>query len=97
MSHTKSTPQLSKIARRMYGKFVPRVRGEHEALPALVQERERQFQERIHQLNTALSASRVCNAAMQHTTYRTGDGEVIQQVRPGSMRAYGLPSRGIKA
>jgi len=36
MSHTKSTPQLSKIARRMYGKFVPRVRGEHEALPVQV-------------------------------------------------------------
>lgn len=28
---------------------------------------------------------------------RLRDGEVIQQVRPGSMRAYGLPSRGIKA
>ena len=36
MSHTKSTPQLSKTVRRMYGKFVPRVRGEHEALPVQV-------------------------------------------------------------
>ena len=36
MSHTKAQPNLSKIARRRYGKFVPRVRGEHEALPVQV-------------------------------------------------------------
>ena len=36
MSHTKAQPNLSKIARRMYGKFVPRVRGEHEALPVQI-------------------------------------------------------------
>ena len=36
MSHTKAQPNLSKTARRMYGKFVPRVRGEHEALPVQV-------------------------------------------------------------
>ena len=36
MSHTKAQPNLSKTVRRMYGKFVPRVRGEHEALPVQV-------------------------------------------------------------
>lgn len=46
---------------------------------------------------TSPLGNRICNAAKRNTTYRTGDGEVIQQVRPGSMRAYGLPSRGIKA
>jgi hypothetical protein len=30
-------------------------------------------------------------------TYRTGDGDVVQSVRPGSMDAYGLPSKGIGA
>ena len=31
----------------------------------------------------------------QRTTYRTGDGDhTVQAVRPGSMDAYGLPSRG---
>jgi hypothetical protein len=28
------------------------------------------------------------------TTYRTGDGEVLQQIRPGSQDAMKLPSRG---
>ncbi len=31
----------------------------------------------------------------QRTTYRTGDGDhTVQAVRPGSMDAYSLPSRG---
>jgi hypothetical protein len=30
-------------------------------------------------------------------TYRTGDGEVQTVPRPGSLRAYSLPSRGIGA
>jgi hypothetical protein len=29
-------------------------------------------------------------------TYRTGDGEVTQHVRPGSTHAFTLPSRGFK-
>lgn len=52
---------------------------------------------RAKELALQANTQRVCNAGMRGTTYRTGDGEVIQQVRPGSMRAYGLPSRGIKA
>jgi len=28
-------------------------------------------------------------------TYRTGDGDIFQQMRPGSMDAYKLPSRGL--
>lgn len=28
--------------------------------------------------------------------YRTGDGEVLQHLRPGSMHAYTLPSRGFR-
>jgi hypothetical protein len=30
------------------------------------------------------------------TTYRTGDGEVFQQMRPGAEDALQLPSRGFK-
>jgi hypothetical protein len=30
------------------------------------------------------------------TTYRTGDGEVFQQMRPGAEDALKLPSRGFK-
>lgn len=41
-----------------------------------------------------LDDSRICNASMRDTTYRTGDGEVIQQPRLGSLRAFTLPSRG---
>ena len=38
---------------------------------------------------------RICNAAMKDTTYVPGDGEVVQEPRPGSMHAYTLPSRGV--
>lgn len=37
---------------------------------------------------------RICNAAMKDTTYVPGDGEVVQELRPGAMHAYTLPSRG---
>ena len=36
MSHTKSTEHLSKTVRRLYGKFTPRKRAEHEVGPVQV-------------------------------------------------------------
>ena len=32
----------------------------------------------------------------ERNTYRTGDGEVLQQIRPGAEDALRLPSRGFK-
>lgn len=72
-------------------------RGAHTMLPGLIQERQRMFDERMRAINTtpvSLDDSRICNASMRDTTYRTGDGEVIQQPRPGSLHAFTLPSRG---
>jgi len=66
----------------------------HLMMPTAKLARQRMFEERLRKVQTP-SAQRICNAAMQHTTYRTGDGEVVQQVRPGAMHAYSLPSRGM--
>jgi hypothetical protein len=63
-------------------------------MPTAKLARQRMFDERLRKVQTS-SAQRICNAAMQHTTYRTGDGEVVQAERPGSMHAYTLPSRGV--
>lgn len=38
----------------------------------------------------------ICNSTTRDR-YRTGDGEVVQAMRPGSERAAGLPSKGIGA
>ena len=45
---------------------------------------------------TVATGIRICNT---NTTgsYRTGDGEVRQAIRPASEVAFTLPSRGIKA
>lgn len=63
-------------------------------LPALIKEREREFDARMARLALPASQVRMCNAT-QPGTYRTGDGEVLQATRPGSAQAYTLPSRGI--
>lgn len=64
-------------------------------LPGLVQERQRMFDERMRNHSSASATPiKICNAGMGHTSYRTGDGEVIQQPRPGSLHAFTLPSRG---
>jgi len=67
-------------------------------MPGIVAERHRMYAERLAALGHAVAAAgtaRICNAAVRET-YRTGDGEVVQQVRPGSMVAYSLPSRGYR-
>lgn len=63
-------------------------------LPGAMLERQRMFDARLRKAQVP-ATGRICNAAMQHTTYRTGDGEVVQEVRPGAMHAYTLPSRGM--
>lgn len=64
-------------------------------LPGLIQERERMFNERMRALSRPPAEFRVCNATMPtDAPYRTGDGEVAQAVRPGSMDAYALKSVG---
>lgn len=66
-------------------------------MPGIVAERHRLYAERLAALGKEVAdagVARICNAAMRGKPYRTGDGEVVQQVRPGSMVAYGLPSRG---
>lgn len=70
-------------------------RGAHTMLPGLVQERERMYQERVSNRGNYVPV-RLCNASMRGTTYRTGDGEVLQEPRPGSLHAYTLPSRGYR-
>ena len=67
-------------------------------LPGIVAERHRMYAERLAALGHQVAAAgqaRICNAAMRKP-YATGDGEVVQQVRPGSMVAYSLPSRGYR-
>jgi hypothetical protein len=56
--------------------------------------RQRMFDERLRKAQ-APASGRICNAAMKDTTYVPGDGEVVQEPRPGSMHAYTLPSRGV--
>lgn len=63
-------------------------------MPSTKLARQRMFEERLTKAQ-APAEGRICNAAMQHTTYQTGDGEVVQAERPGSMHAYTLPSRGV--
>ena len=60
-------------------------------LPAKV--RERLAAERLSQLDVP---QRICNSSSTEK-YRTGMGETPVAVRPGAMRAFTLPSRGIKA
>jgi hypothetical protein len=62
-------------------------------LPGLVQERQREFDARMARLALPASQGYICNASAIGT-YRTGDGEVLQAPRPGSLHAYTLPSRG---
>ncbi len=62
-------------------------------LPGLVAERQREFKARLKRALAPASKVRMCNATM-NGTYCTGDGEVVQQPRPGSMHAFTLPSRG---
>jgi len=69
-------------------------RGAHTMLPGLVQERQRMYEERLSRATAEYLPDFICNAAMAHTTYRTGDGEMRQEPRPGSMHAFTLPSRG---
>lgn len=36
------------------------------------------------------------NGDWKTSTYKTGDGDIIQPPRPGSLHAYTLPSRGYR-
>lgn len=63
-------------------------------LPALVQERQREYQARLKRAMAPASKGPLCNTNTPGT-YRTGDGETVQQPRPGSLHAFTLPSRGI--
>lgn len=65
-------------------------------LPGLVKERHQMFADRVKAKSARfelLSPTRIGNYTTTGT-YRTGDGEVPFIVRPGSMVAFGLPSRG---
>jgi homogentisate 1,2-dioxygenase len=62
-------------------------------LPAFAAEQRRMFASRVNGASST-SDTRICNASMKHTVYKTGDGEVLTVPRPGSLRAFGLPSRG---
>lgn len=62
-------------------------------LPALVKEREREYQARLLRAKVPHSVVPMCNSTMPGT-YRTGDGEVLQHPRLGSLRAFTLPSHG---
>lgn len=62
-------------------------------LPGLHAERQREFAARAHRAKVPISQMPMCNATMPGT-YRTGDGEVLQQPRPGSLHAFTLPSHG---
>jgi hypothetical protein len=59
-------------------------------LPAKV--RERLAAERLREFDVP---ARICNSASVGT-YRTGMGETPVAVRPGAMRAFELPSKGMK-
>jgi hypothetical protein len=64
-------------------------------LPSPVQERQHMPDECMRDHSSALAMPiKICTAGMGDTSYRTGDGEVIQQPRPGSLHAFTLPSRG---
>jgi hypothetical protein len=63
-------------------------------LPALIREREKELKAREKRLQVAPENMRMCNATMLDTTYRTGDGEVLQHPRPASLHAFTLPSFG---
>jgi hypothetical protein len=54
--------------------------------------RERLAAERLSQLDVP---QRICNSSSTQP-YRTGMGETPVAVRPGAMRAFGLPSKGMK-
>jgi hypothetical protein len=70
-------------------------RGANTMLPGLIQERQRMFDEHMRNHSIAIAMPvKICTASMGHTSYRTGNGEVIQQLRPGSLHAFTLPSRG---
>lgn len=64
-------------------------------LPGLVAERKREQEARLIRAKLPSSQVPMCNATMPGR-YRTGDGEVLQQPRPGSMHAFTLPSYGDK-
>lgn len=68
------------------------------ALPGLVKERHQMYQERLDALHKKLDLTqpvRITNATVRNPEpYRTGDGDVGFCVRPGSMHAFTLPSRG---
>lgn len=87
----KPKPTAKQVAERRAAK---QNRAPIHLMPGAMLERQRMFDERLRKAQTPADG-RVCNAAMQGTTYRTGDGEVVQQVRPGAMHAYTLPSRGV--
>lgn len=63
-------------------------------LPALLKERQREFEARLTRAQVPSSLVKMCNATMPGS-YRTGDGETPAAQRPGSQTAYSLPSRGI--
>ena len=54
--------------------------------------RERLAAERLREFDVP---QRICNSASAGS-YRTGMGETPVAVRPGAMRAFTLPSKGIK-
>lgn len=68
-------------------------RGTKHLLPGLIQEREREFLARLRRVAKSPSEVPICNATTPGT-YRTGDGEVTQSPRPGSLSAFTLPSHG---
>lgn len=98
-SQLQRAPRATKaeMAQRLADKKANAAQKVHTSMmPGIVAERQRMYAERLAALGQEVAAAgtpRICNAAMREP-YRTGDGEVVQQVRPGSMTAYGLPSRG---
>ena len=71
------------------------VPGAGTALPGLVAERERMFAARLQQLKQRDLPIRNSTVTGDRP-YKTGDGDCFHQApRPGSMVAFGLPSKGI--
>ena len=62
-------------------------------LPGLIAERQREYKARLTRAKLPASQMPMCNATMPGS-YSTGDGEVHQQLRPGSQHAFTLPSHG---
>lgn len=62
-------------------------------LPGLIEERRRELAARLKRVAKTSAEMPICNATTPGS-YRTGDGEVLQQPRPGSLHAYTLPSHG---